>query len=129
MRSGQDSHAAAGRCGGAPPRPEYQPRQQRVAELAGIDDGVVGEPAGRALTDALACSAAKRARSSGSATALASERAGSAPRVIEGKARVMVWPSNGFIAMIDEPKPNALRRVTWSLGTVSRCCTANMRAA
>ena len=42
---------------------------------------------------------------------------------------MIVWPSNGFIAMIDEPKPNALRRVTWSFGTVRRCCTANMRAA
>ena len=44
--------------------------------------------------------------------------------MIDGKASVIVCPSKGFMAMTEEPNPNALRRVTWSLGTARRCCTS-----
>ena len=93
------------------PSSQGKPGEQSIAKLTRIDDRIVREAAA-GDTDARACSSAKRARSSGSATALPSELAGSAPSVIEGNARVIVWPSNGFMAMIDDPKPNALRRVT-----------------
>ena len=96
------------RAGGVAAFGEAESRKEGVAQVAGVDHVVVAEPVGRG-DRGRACSAAARARSSGSSIALAGDDAGSAPRVIDGNASVRVWPSNGFIAMIDEPKPNALR--------------------
>ena len=48
--------------------------------------------------------------------------------VAAGNANTPDWPSKPIMLITMEPKPYALRRVTWSFGVVATVWAANMRA-
>ena len=109
---------------GAParrPRLSANAAEQLVAQVARVDHVVVAQPVGGGVgATELGVLRAAPATSGSIPAASAPLSAGIAPSRAPGNASVVVWPSNGFIAMSDEPKPYALRSVTCSFGPAHR---------